>query len=219
MQDTASRIGVEMEGFSFFHISRRCHPCTKWRPHVSHYEIEHETAASSSSIIAEAPQNTRRARCFSSWKSIFNCFMIVFVSTSCAFSKATKLLSQEGFRSQTLFFWNPLKEESHAFVHSNLNTTMPTSNRFHFFYQLWIRFFQDLQSMKAIYYSWQFEGIPTSERSRRKLDGKIWMLFLYKKPQISQETRSFSVNLFPLRLWKSIASAWNSRYAGVLPFW
>ena len=42
---------------------------------------------------------------------------------------------------------------------------------------------------------------------------------LQKKPQISQDTRSSPVNVFPLRLWKSIANAWNTRYAGVLPFW
>ena len=35
----------------------------------------------------------------------------------CTSSQAATCLSQEGFRPQTLFFCNLLKEESHAFVH------------------------------------------------------------------------------------------------------
>ena len=167
---------------------------------------------------------------FYSWRR--RCEMVVWWLDSkqtCASSDSARCLSQRELRSQTLFFCILLKGESLAFAHYFVYRVgkryiwFSMDSSYIYIWPLWLSGFKLCRNSPQANQWLDLNDIGkndvhTMKTPAKTRNGKTTIPWIVN-PQISQDTRSLPVDVFPLRLWKSIANAWNARYAGVLPFW
>ena len=136
----------------------------------------------------------------------------------CAFAKKPQALVARWKFVPRHFSFATFWKESHTRSYIYYDETR------RFFRLVTHRFYALLNTVLALFLTkyWVVWNYWQSRRGRwlvSKHTGKFSFQPIRRNPQISQGARPSPVNVLPLRLWKSIANAWNTRYAGVLPFW